>query len=385
MENESALKREGISFDEIGPEYIVETYDPKLDFRGVLVIDNTNLGMGKGGIRMTGTVNTLEVWRLARAMTFKNALAGLPFGGAKAGIMVDPKTISLTKKKAIIQSFARSLKPLIPAKYIAGPDINTTEREMQWFSEAHGLWEASTGKPATFTSKKGGKRRAGLPHELGSTGYGVTLATVAALEFKKIPLEGASVSIAGYGNVGMFAHKFLQERGAKIIAVSDSSGTVYDRKGLDYEKLMAVKTKTGSVSHYPGAKRLTRDIIYELTTDVLIPAASPDVINESNVSRVKAQIIVEGANIPVANGQESYLHKKDVLIIPDIIANAGGVISSYAEYKGYDAKKMFKLVEEKIMPNVKEILAVVAKGGHTPRQAAMKIAKQRITSTKKAI
>lgn len=374
--------REGIVFDEIGPEYIVETYDPKLGFRGVVVIDNTNLGMGKGGIRMTGSVNPVEVWRLARAMSYKNALAGLPFGGAKAGITVDPKTITPAKKRAIMESFANSLRPLIPSKYIAGPDINTTEKEMEQFARAHGLWESATGKPATYCSSQGGKKRCGLPHELGSTGYGVTLAAEVAAKARDIKLSEASVAIAGYGNVGVFAHKFLQEKGAKIIAVSDSSGTIYDRKGIDYEKLLAIKTKTGSISGYPGAKKLSRDVIYELTCDILIPAATPDVINKENVGRVMAKIIVEGANIPMQEEFEQYLHKKDVLIIPDIIANAGGVISSYAEYKGYDAKKMFKLVEEKIVPNVEEIISK-SEGAVIPRHAALKIAKQRILGAKK--
>ncbi len=375
-----------IIFDDIGPEYVIRVYDPKLKFHGVAVLDNLNLGMAKGGIRMTGTVNPVEVSRLARAMSYKNALAGLPFGGGKSGIMVDPKPLSLKQKKAIIESFARMLRPFIPKYYIAGPDINTTEREMEWFAEAHGEWESVTGKPAAYTSKKGGKTRRGLPHELGSTGFGVALSTKVALAFKEINLKGAEITIAGYGNVGVFAHKFLQEWGAKVVAVSDSSGTIYDRAGLDYTKLLAAKTKTGSVLNYPastGTKKLSRDVIYELSCDVMIPAASPDVIHEGNVDRVKAKIIVEGANIPMKEQFEKHLHKKDVLIVPDIIANAGGVISSYAEYKGFDAKKMFKLVEEKIVPNVNEVLAFTAKGGHAPREAAIKIARQRILAAKK--
>jgi glutamate dehydrogenase/leucine dehydrogenase len=375
-----------IIYDDIGPEYVIKVYDPKLNFHGVAVLDNLNLGIAKGGIRMTGTVNPVEVSRLARAMSYKNALAGLPFGGGKSGITVDPKTISLKQKKAIIESFARMLRPFVPKYYIAGPDINTTEREMQWFAEAHGEWESVTGKPATYVSKKGGKARRGLPHELGSTGFGVALSAKVALAFKGIAIKGAEVTIAGYGNVGVFAHKFLQEWGAKIVAVSDSSGTIYDREGLDYTRLLAAKTKNGSVLTYSGsktAKKLTRDVIYELSCDVMIPAASPDVINESNVGKVKAKIIVEGANIPMREEFEKYLHKHDVLIVPDIIANAGGVISSYAEYKGYDEKKMFKLVEEKIVPNVEEVLAYTAKNGHAPREAAIKIARQRIMAAGK--
>ncbi len=375
-----------IIYDDLGPEYVIKVYDPKLDFHGVAVLDNLNLGLAKGGIRMTGTVNPVEVSRLARAMSYKNALAGLPFGGGKSGIMVDPKTISLKQKKAVIESFARMLRPFVPKQYIAGPDINTTEREMQWFAEAHGEWESVTGKPSSYTSKKGSKKRRGLPHELGSTGFGVALSARVALAFKGISIKDAEITIAGYGNVGVFAHKFLQEWGAKIVAVSDTSGTIYDREGLDHARLLAAKTKTGSVLTYSGsknAKKLTRDIIYELSCDVMIPAASPDVINDSNAGKVKAKIIVEGANIPMREEFEKYLHKHDVLIVPDIIANAGGVISSYAEYKGYDEEKMFKLVEEKIVPNVEEVLAYTAKSGHAPREAAIKIARQRILAAGK--
>jgi glutamate dehydrogenase (NAD(P)+) len=382
---EASTGTEGIIFDEIGPEYIVQVYDPKLNFHGVAVLDNLNLGMAKGGIRMTGSVTPVEVSRLARAMSYKNALAGLPFGGGKSGIMVDPKGMSLNKKKAIIESFAKMLRPIVPKYYIAGPDINTTEREMAWFADAHGEWESVTGKPATYTSKKGGKTRRGLPHELGSTGFGVALSAKIALEHLGMKVQGAEVTIAGYGNVGVFAHKFLEEWGARVVAVSDSSGTIYDRHGLSYATLNKIKTKTGSVLNYPASatsKKLSRDVIYELSADVMIPAAGPDVINSSNVDRVKAQIIVEGANIPMREEFEKQLHRKNVLIIPDFAANAGGVISSYAEYMGYDAKKMFKLVESKIVPNVKEILSVMGKGTSTPRDAAMRIAKKRILVAK---
>lgn len=370
MKEEQKLK---IEHDEIGPEYVVEVYDPKLGFRGVLVIDNTNLGIGKGGIRMTPTVDSVEVWRLARAMTYKNALAGLPFGGAKSGISVDPRKISKEKKKEIVQSFARLLGPFIPQKYIAGPDMNTTETEMGWISQALKNRKAATGKP---------KKMGGLPHELGSTGYGVALSAKVAMESLRIKMKEAKIAIAGYGNVGTFAHKFLQEWGASVVAVSDSSGTAYLRSGLNYEKMMETKKKYGSVLKYPGAKKISRDVIYELSADVLIPAAGPDVINGKNINKVKARIIVEGANIPMSEENEERLYKKNILVIPDIIANAGGVISSFAEYKGFGEKKMFSLVEEKILPNVKAVLD--SSGGQvSPRAAALRLARERVLSAKK--
>ncbi|PIT93230.1 MAG: Glu/Leu/Phe/Val dehydrogenase [Candidatus Harrisonbacteria bacterium CG10_big_fil_rev_8_21_14_0_10_38_8] len=375
-----------INYDDIGPELVIETHDPKLGFKGVLVIDNTKRGMGKGGIRMSLSADSVEVSRLARAMTYKNALANLPFGGAKSGITIDGKNLTKENKKKIVQSFAKAIKPFVPHKYIAAPDINMGENEMKWFVEATGEWESITGKPADFCSVeksptnavKKGKKRCGLPHELGSTGYGVALSAIVAAEFIGKEIKDMRVSIAGYGNVGTFAHKFLQEKGAKIIAVSDSSGTIFNRDGIDYEDLIKVKTKTGSVNNYKDATKLTSNVIYTLTTDILIPAAGSDVINKENIKKIKAEIIIQGANIPMADEEEKYLHDRKTIIVPDIIANAGGVISSYAEYVGMNEKQMFNLVEKKIIPNVKEILKTSRAKKITPRKAALQIARKRI-------
>jgi len=355
---------------QLGPEYIIKVYHPKKDIWGYCVIDNTVRGPGKGGIRMTPTVSEEEVCRLARAMTLKNALADIPFGGAKSGICCDPKKITTKEKKEIIQWFARALKPLLITKYIAGPDVNTTEKEMQWFVEAVKNRRAATGKPIKLK---------GLPHELGSTGYGVAIATREALLLRGIPLKDARIAIEGYGNVGTFAHQFLEAWGARIVAVSDSKGTAYHAEGLNYKKLMATKKKTGSVVNYPCAETLDGKKIFEVDCDALIPAALPDVINESNVDRVKAGIIVEGANIPMQEMFEKRLHEKGVLVIPDFVANAGGVISSYAEHKGFNAKKMFGLVEEKISKSMKALLSEYKKTNRMPREIAYELAMRRIT------
>ncbi|MFH1170882.1 MAG: Glu/Leu/Phe/Val dehydrogenase dimerization domain-containing protein, partial [Candidatus Vogelbacteria bacterium] len=206
--------------DNIGPRYVVKVYNHEFGVHGVLVIDNTKLGPGKGGIRMTPTVSEEEVARLARAMTYKNALAGIPFGGAKAGIVFDPRSTSLTVKHKIVAWFARELKPLLLKYYIAGPDINITEKEMAIFVRAVGDKRTATGKP---------KRLGGLPHELGSTGYGVAETVKLALAHRGLPLAGARVAIEGFGNVGVFAARFLAEAGLKIVAVSDSKGVIYNQ------------------------------------------------------------------------------------------------------------------------------------------------------------
>lgn len=369
-----------IEHDEFGPEKIVEVYDSKTGMRGILVIDNTALGPGKGGIRMTPTVDVTEVFRLARTMTWKCALAELPFGGAKSGIIADPKKLTQDEKKRIVQAFAKALKPLSPSQYIAAPDVNTAEEEMKWYADANGSWKSCTGKPANVCMKIFGKpgEKCGIPHEFGSTGFGVAHATAIACAHAGVELKGATVAIEGFGNVGTFAFRHLSAMGANIVAVSDSKGAVYDGDGLDFRRMSEVKEKTGSVINYKPGTVLKGKELFELVVDVIIPAALPDVINKENVERVKAKIIVEAANIPMATEIETVLHKNGALVVPDFVANAGGVISSYAEYRGYNPQRMFSLVEKKIRENVKRVLEHAKKKALEPREAAMQIAVERV-------
>ncbi|MDP3724864.1 MAG: Glu/Leu/Phe/Val dehydrogenase [Nanoarchaeota archaeon] len=355
--------------DTLGPSYIIQMYNPKHNVWAATVIDNIKRGPGKGGIRMTGTVGVEEVSRLARAMTLKCAMADLPFGGAKSGITVDPKTISKEAKREIVTWFGESLRMYAPKYYISAPDINMAEEEMRWFVEGHGDPKAITGKP---------KDLGGLPHELGSTGFGVAHSARMALDSKGISVTGATIAIEGYGNVGVFAHKFLEEMGANIVAVSDSRGAIYDASGLKHSELLATKQSKGSVTEHGTGEKIEGKKIFELDVDVLIPAALPDVINKSNVENIKAKIIVEGANISIVSECVEELHRRGVLVIPDFVANAGGVISSYAEHVGYDEKKMFELVKEKIEKSVKAMLERSKKTGEIPRSAAEAIALERL-------
>jgi len=358
-----------VKYDGFGPEKIIKVYNPKLGVKGVLVLDNLSLGPGKGGIRMTETVDEEEVSRLARAMTWKNALAELPFGGAKSGITVDSKKISREEKDEIVKWFSKSLKIVIPELYIAGPDMYMAEGEMETFAKANGSMKSCTGKP---------KHLGGLPHELGSTGFGVYHSTLTALKFLGKDVKGATVAIEGFGNVGVFAFKFLSEAGAKIVAVSDSKGVIYNEKGIDFKKLEKVKEEEGSVINYGEGKVLKNHEIIYVHADVLITAAIPDLIKGSDVEELKFKLIVEGSNIPMSEETERRLYKKGILVIPDIIANAGGVISSYVESINGTEKEMFKLVEEKITKNVKHILDLSKKEKIDTRDAAMRIAKERV-------
>ena len=367
------------SEDKIGPEVVVKVYDPKLGMRGFLVIDSTTLGMGKGGIRMTPDVTEVEVARLARTMTFKNALADIPFGGAKGGIIWPGGSEDL--KKQYMQSFARAIQLLTPKMYIAGPDVNTGEREMKWFVEATGNWRSATGKPADLCMKIFGKKgeRCGIPHEFGSTGFGVAQATAVAAEVYGLNIKGATIAIEGFGNVGTFAFKYLEEVGAKVVAVADSRGGIYNANGLDYKKLMALKKERKSVADYKPGKKITRDAIFGLKVDILIPASVTDVINDKNKSSIKAKIIVEGANIPMRENVENWLWQKGIMIVPDMIANAGGVISSYAEYRGYNPKRMFDLVDKKIRKTTQAVLRKSVAEKKNPRFVAMELARIKLS------
>lgn len=356
-------------YDNLGPEKIVKVYDPATGMRGILVIDNTARGPAKGGIRMRPGVTEEEVFRLARAMTLKNALAGLPFGGGKSGIIADPSDISPQQKEGIVRAFSRALKELVPHTYIAAPDMNMAEQEMRWFIDANGDSKAATGKPADM---------GGLPHELGSTGFGVAHATKVALEHADKSMKGATVAVAGFGNVGQFAAKYLTEWGARIVAVSDSSATITDKDELDIKTLMEIKnggTPLGDLEQ----ESHSRDTIYTLEVDVLIPAGPADVIHDGNVDEVQAAIIVEGANIPMQSEIGEQLTGRGVLIVPDIVANAGGVISSYIEHIGKGEKEMFALVEEKITKSTQAVLERAAKDEVSPRTAATAIATERVT------
>jgi glutamate dehydrogenase/leucine dehydrogenase len=223
----------------------------------------------------------------------------------------------------------------------------------------------------------------GIPHELGSTGFGVYHAALVALEHAGISVKGATFAVEGFGNVGSFAAKFLTEAGARLVAASDSKGVMYDKDGIDFEKLRKVKDETGAVKNYAGkfksGEALPGEKIFGLPVDVLIPAALPDVINEENWRSVKARIIVEGANIPMREEIEKRLRdSKGVLVVPDFVANAGGVVSSYVEYAGGDAERMFKEVEARIKKNTKLVLEKAKEKNICPRDAALEIAKERV-------
>ena len=351
-----------IRHDQIGPAKILQLYDPQSGLRAMVVVDNVTLGPAIGGVRVSPTVTLKEVFRLARAMTMKNSIAGIDHGGGKSGIIADPHTADM---ETLFRAFARMIKGI--DEYIPGPDMGCDEQAMVWLQEEIGR---SVGLPADL---------GGLPlDELGATGFGVVACAEVAAKKIGMPLKGARVAVQGFGNVGIAAARFFAEKGAVIVAVNDSRGTLHEPGGLDVIKLIKAKRKKGNLQEYHGGQRLPTDAIFALDCDILVPAANPDVIDMNNVSAIKARLILQGANIPVTLDAEAALAERDILVVPDFIANAGGVIMAAMEYKQKSAEEAFAYITENIQTNTGRILHKAKKEGLLPRAAAELLARERI-------
>ena len=350
--------------DDLGPAKVVHIYNPKVQLKAVVAIDNVACGPSIGGIRMAPNVTATEAFRLARAMTLKNAAAGLPHGGGKSVIFGDPK-IALADKERLIRAFARAIRDLV--EYIPGPDMGTDERCMAWIKDEIGR---AVGLPREI---------GGIPlDEIGATGFGLKASVNAARKFCDLELKGARVVIQGFGSVGKHAARFLAEEGTKLIAAADSRGTIFNPKGIEVARLIAIKDSGKSVVDYSDGEKLSVDAIIDIESEIWIPAARPDVIRKDNVARLKTKLIPQGANIPFTPEAERILHEKGTLIVPDFIANAGGVICASVEYHVGTQTQAFETIEEKIRVNTEEVLANAKKTGSLPRQAAVSLATERV-------
>jgi glutamate dehydrogenase (NAD(P)+) len=350
--------------DDLGPARIVHIYEPALPLKAIVAIDNVARGPSIGGVRMAPDVSTEEAFRLARAMTLKNAAAELPHGGGKAVIFGDPR-MPAERKEQMIRAFAQAIGPL--TDYIAGPDMGTDEICMGWIRDEIGR---SVGLPREI---------GGIPlDEIGATGFGLANCAEVAQEFCKLSLSGARVAVQGFGSVGMHAARFLAEKGAILVAAADSSATVADPDGLDIDALIAHKRGGGALKELAGATVLSPSDVIGIDCDIWIPAARPDVICADNVGRLKARLVLQGANIPVTPDAEAALHARGVLSIPDFIANAGGVICASVEYHGGNESSALTTISEKIRTNTEAVLAEAARTGEQPRAAAVSLATRRV-------
>lgn len=350
--------------DEMGPAKIIHVYEPAAGLKGILVVDNVAMGPSIGGVRIAPDVSVDECFRLARAMTFKNAAAGLSHGGGKLVIYGDPK-MPKEQKQRLMRAAAVSLRN--EESFIFGPDMGTDEECMAWIRDENGR---SVGLP---------KELGGIPlDEIGATGWGIRHATEIALRYQNFDLKNARFAIQGFGSVGKHAARFLGEQGAKLIAANDSLGTIYNPEGLDIPALFKLKDEGKSVADYPDGKRLEQDKIIDIECDIWIPAARPDIIHEDNVHRLKTRLLIEAANIPVTHGAERQLFERGIICIPDFIANAGGVICAAMEYHGATVTAALQSIEEKIRRNTEKVLNISLEQNLQPREAAIQMATERV-------
>ena len=299
-------------------------------FEGYRVQHNTSRGPGKGGVRFHQDVTLSEVMALSAWMSVKNAGVNLPFGGAKGGVRVDPRKLSLGELERITRRYTSEIGVIIgPAKDIPAPDVNTDERVMAWMMDTFSMNEGSTatgvvtGKPIALGGSLGRRE---------ATGRGVF--TVGGEAAKKINLEiaGARLAVQGFGNVGGIAAQLFVEAGARLVAVQDHSDTLYNPAGLDVAKLQAHVKLTGGVAGFPSAERMMPSQFWEVDCDILIPAALEQQITAENAPIICAKLIIEGANGPTTPQADDILAERNILVVPDVIANAGGVTVSYFEW-----------------------------------------------------
>ena len=299
-------------------------------FRGYRVHHNTSRGPSKGGIRYHPAVTLEEVKALAMWMTWKCAVVGIPFGGAKGGVVVDPGKLSKGELQMMTRRYASEILPLIgPERDIPAPDLGTNEQVMAWIMDTWGggggfsVPGVVTGKPLAIGGSKGRTK---------ATARGVMYITLATLKHLGMSVEDARVAVQGFGNVGGATVELLHEQGCSIVAVSDVRGGVYNPDGLSPTGLNAHEEEAGSIVGYEGGESITNEQLLEVECDVLIPAAIEGQITEENAERIKASVIVEAANGPTTPEADDILKDRGILVVPDILANAGGVTASYFEW-----------------------------------------------------
>ncbi|MFN8474009.1 MAG: Glu/Leu/Phe/Val dehydrogenase [Anaerolineae bacterium] len=343
-------------------------------FTGYRVHHNTVLGPSKGGIRYHPDVTLDEVRALAMWMTWKCATVGLPFGGAKGGVVVKPSDLSKVELEKLTRRYATEISILMsPEGDIPAPDVNTNAQVMAWIMDTFSMHRGYTA-PAVVTGK---------PIEVGgsvgrseATGRGVMYTALEALQVMEIPVQGARIAVQGFGNVGVASARLLAEAGGRVVAISDSRGGIYNPRGLEVELVVQHKAETGSVVGFPGGDGVTNTELLELPCDVLVPAALEGQITALNAPHIEARIIAEGANGPTTPEADDILRDRGVFVIPDVLANAGGVTVSYFEWVQdlqfffWNEEEINKRLREIMVRSFREVLAVSRQKNIDMRTAA---------------
>lgn len=351
-------------------------------FDGYRVQHNTARGPAKGGIRYHPKVTLNEITTLAALMTWKCAVVDIPFGGAKGGIAVDSTKLSRNEIKRMTRRYTYELLPFIgPEQDIPAPDMYTNEQVMAWIMDTYSMAKGYsvpgvvTGKPVCIGGSLGRKD---------ATSKGLVAVLLEAVKDMKLSIEGLRIAIIGFGNVGATAARLLHEKGAKVIAVSDSKGAVYNPKGLNINDVLKFKSQNKTLVGYKPADNITLEELVTIDCDVLIPAATEGQINSNNAKTVKAKIIAEGANAPTTQDADIILNDKGIVILPDILANAGGVVVSYFEWVQdlqrffWKEAEIYQRLEEIMVNAYKQVRVLSADKKVDMRTAALMLGVKRV-------
>jgi glutamate dehydrogenase (NAD(P)+) len=367
---------------EVKVECTIELDNKELaSFVGYRVQHDNSRGPMKGGLRYHPQVDPDEVTSLAALMTFKTAVVNIPYGGAKGGISCDPHKLSYSELQRLTRSFVDEIHDIIgPQQDIPAPDMGTNAQTMAWivdqYSKYHGWAPAVvTGKPVEL---------GGSPGREAATGRGITIACESILKDHNLRVADCSFVLQGFGNVGSFAARFIHELGGRIVAIGDASGAIFNRSGIDIEALLSYQHANGFIAGFPGAEAMNPHDLLTTSCDVLVPAALGGVLTQENAEDVSAKFILEGANGPTTPEADEIFQKRSIKVVPDIFANAGGVIVSYFEW--VQNLQQFRWTEERVNAELrsvmedayKQITATCKSGGSDLRTAAFQLAISRI-------
>ena len=357
-------------------------------FDGYRVHYNVAMGPAKGGIRFHPNVTLDEVKTLAMWMTWKCAVANIPYGGAKGGIAVDPKKLSKKELERLTRRYIAEIIDLIgPDIDVPAPDVNTNPEIMGWIVDTYSMHmrrtvtSVVTGKPVFLGGSLGRKE---------ATGRGVMLMVREAGKVFGLPIEKSTVAVQGFGNVGSIAASLIARQGAKVVALSDVNGGIYNKNGIDVDAALKKVAETGTVTGLAGTQPITNEELLELNVDYLVPAALENQITEKNADKIQAKIIVEGANGPTTTKADKILHDRGIILIPDILSNAGGVTVSYFEWvqdrEGYFWKESVvnERLEEIMVKAFKDVYGMSKKYNETMRMGAYMLAIKRVADVTKA-
>ena len=364
--------------DNWGPTHVLQVYDPETNMHGTLVIDNISLGPGCGSIKIAPTITPHDVFQHARTMTYACALADVRLGGAGAGIRANPFEIDKIK---FIKSFGRKISPFVPDQYIATPNQYIGMNEMAAFVEEVGDRKGATGKPESM---------GGIPYELGGMGLGMGVVIEEGITRAQssLPLPRdmteARIVIQGFGNIGYSLAKCLSNKGARIIAISDESCSIYNPEGIDIKGIQEYSQTNGMIKplkHWTGIKKQLKDEILKVDCDIFVCTSENKIITEENVQFLRTKCVVEGVNNPITPIADRMLHNKGILVLPDILSMVSSAVSSYAEYRMDTPEMAFSLIESKIQKITRNVVDRALRSGIPPRRVAKEIARERILKT----